>query len=170
MYFKINFYLLARWFHNHTDRTSIFRGCQNYLLFLWEGSRCSAVNIIRMISMHNAVNIINIIQCSVNICLKNVATSSFRVPVNPGSTVHRQSFVSIGNFNLLLQPTIWSEQSVTSRSREFCSFFDGTSTGKKLSRKKSTGTGPGKNWSQKKVPVPVPKKFGPEKKYRSRYR
>ena len=47
-------------------------------------------------------------------------------------------------------------QSVTSRSREFCSFLDGTGTGK--------------IWSRKKVPVPVPKKFGPGKKYRSRYR
>ena len=33
-------------------------------------------------------------------------------------------------------------QSVTTRSREFCSFLDGTGTGK--------------NWSQKKEPVPVP--------------
>merc|ERR1712218_121777 len=45
-------------------------------------------------------------------------------------------------------------QSVTSRSREFCSFLD--------------GTGIGKNWSRKKIPVPVPEKIGPEKKYRSR--
>ena len=50
------------------------------------------------------------------------------------------------------------QQSVTSRSREFCSFLDGT------------GTGTGKNWSRKKVPVPVPEKFGPGKKYRYRYR
>ena len=47
---------------------------------------------------------------------------------------------------------------VLSRSREFSLFLDGT------------GTGTGKNWSRKKVPVPVPEKFGPGKKYRSRYR
>ena len=45
---------------------------------------------------------------------------------------------------------------VLSRSREFSLFLDGTGTGK--------------NWSRKKVPVPVPEKFGPGKKYRSRYR
>merc|ERR1712218_267350 len=49
-------------------------------------------------------------------------------------------------------------QSVTSRSREFCTFLDGT------------GTGTGKNWSRKKVPVTVPEKFGPGKKYRYRFR
>ena len=47
---------------------------------------------------------------------------------------------------------------VLSRSREFSLFLDGT------------GTGTGKNWSRKKVPVPVSEKFGPGKKYRSRYR
>ena len=38
-------------------------------------------------------------------------------------------------------------QSVTSRSREFCSFLDGTGTGtgEIWSRKKSTGIGTGKN-------------------------
>ena len=45
---------------------------------------------------------------------------------------------------------------VLSRFREFSLFLDGTGTGK--------------NWSQKKVPVPVPEKIGPGKKYRSRYR
>ena len=55
------------------------------------------------------------------------------------------------------------KQSVTSRSREFCSFLDGTGpgTGKKLVPEKSTGTGTGKNWSRKKVPVPVSEKIGP---------
>ena len=47
---------------------------------------------------------------------------------------------------------------VLSRSREFSLFLDGT------------GTGTGKKWSRKKVPVPVSEKFGPRKKYRSRYR
>ena len=47
---------------------------------------------------------------------------------------------------------------VLSRSREFSLFLDGT------------GIGTGKIWSRKKVPVPVPEKFGPGKKYRSRYR
>ena len=68
-------------------------------------------------------------------------------------------------------------QSVTSWSREFCSFFDGTGTGKNWSRKKkywyrsrkklvlekSTGTGPRKKCSWKKVPIQVPEKVGPEK-------
>ena len=39
------------------------------------------------------------------------------------------------------------DQSVISRSREFCSFLDGT------------GTGTGKKWSRKKVLVPVPEKI-----------
>ena len=47
---------------------------------------------------------------------------------------------------------------VLSRSRDFSLFLDGT------------GPGTGKHWSREKVPVPVPKKIGPEKKYRSRYR
>ena len=61
-------------------------------------------------------------------------------------------------------------QSVTSRSREFCSFLDGTGTGKNWSRgkvpvlvkfvpEKNTGPGTGKNWSRKKVPVLVPEKM-----------
>ena len=41
---------------------------------------------------------------------------------------------------------------------------------KNLVPEKSTGTGTEKIWSRKKVPVPVPKKFGPGKKYRYRYR
>ena len=49
-------------------------------------------------------------------------------------------------------------QSMKSWSRKFCSFLDGT------------GTGTGKKWSRKKVPVPVPEKFDPRKKYQSRYR
>ena len=53
---------------------------------------------------------------------------------------------------------VWHPGPGNSRSREFCSFLDGT------------GTGTGKNWSRKKVPVPVPEKFGPGKKYRYRYR
>ena len=45
-------------------------------------------------------------------------------------------------FGASLQCIFGACQSVTSRSREICSFLDGTGTGK--------------NWSQKKEPVPVP--------------
>ena len=69
------------------------------------------------------------------------------------------------------------DQSVTSRSREFPVPGILLLLGwyryryrKKLVPEKSTGTGTGKIWPRKKVPVPVPKKFGPGKKYRSRYR
>ena len=57
-----------------------------------------------------------------------------------------------------IRSRVWHPGPGNSRSREFCSFLDGT------------GTGTGKNWSRKKVPVPVPEKFGPGKKYRYRYR
>ena len=68
-------------------------------------------------------------------------------------------------------------QSVTSRSREFpvpgillLFGWYRYRYRKNLVPEKSTGIGTGKIWSRKKVPVPVPKKFGPGKKYRYRYR
>ena len=81
----------------------------------------------------------------------------------------------------------YEDQTVTSRSWEFCFFLDSTGTGKfgpkkkyrnrhrtnlipekmpvpeKIGPEKSTGSSTGKIWSQKKIPVP--EKIGPEKKY-----
>ena len=70
----------------------------------------------------------------------------------------------------------YEDQTVTSRSWEFCSFLDGTGTGQIWSQKKAPesvpdkfdprkNTGTGKNWSQKKVPVAVPEKFDPGEEY-----